>query len=50
MDEPDTPPAAIDPVEAWLDFVLLATMIAVAPYEWGARMVIAWTRPADRDR
>jgi hypothetical protein len=35
---------AAEAAEAWLDVLLLTTMIALAPCEWSARFVIAWTR------
>jgi hypothetical protein len=40
---------ATQAAEAWLDLVLLATALALAPYEFGARLLIAWSRLFDPD-
>ncbi len=46
MPDDDTSRGLAQATEAWLDIVLMATAIALAPCEWGARLVIVWSRTA----
>lgn len=35
--------------EAWLDLVLMATLFALAPYEWSGQLLTAWAQAVRRD-
>jgi len=35
---------AVQATEAWLDLLLMATSMALAPYEWGGHLIIVCTR------
>jgi hypothetical protein len=49
MDDEPAISAVAQATEAWLDIVLTATALALAPYEWGAQVLIAWARLFDGD-
>lgn len=49
MDDEPADHIAAQAAEAWLDMVLLATALALTPYEFSARLLVAWARLFDPD-
>ena len=50
MHSDDAFQAVAEATEAWLDVLLMTTAIALAPYEWGAYLVMGWTRTVGGDQ